>query len=100
MQYKICKENITAHEVIGLNAEVVQSEDVNKKGLEGKIVDETKETLRIEVENGEEKILPKKEVSLRLKLLNGEKIEVNGKELIGKPEDRIKESWRKAHGRM
>lgn len=100
MQYSICRKNILAHELIGLQAKVIDSKDENKKGLHGRIVDETKHTLKLEEVNGKEKVLPKKEIVLEVEFLNGEKVEVNGKDLIGKAEDRVKEFWRKSHGRM
>ena len=55
----ITKNNIHKHELIGLSAKVISSSDSSLKGISGKIVNETKKTLRIEVD-GKEKVLLKK----------------------------------------
>ena len=91
-------QNILAHELIGLHAEVVESADPARKGIKGRIVDESKNTLDIETKNGVKK-LPKKEVTLRLDLKD-EKANVDCKLITERPEDRIKYCWRKYHGRM
>ena len=93
-KYSINKENIIAHELNGLKVNVVNSFDKNKEGLKGKVVKETKNTLIIEDKKGREKILPKKEVQLEF-FVGGKKIKVEGKELIGKPEERIKLFFRR-----
>ncbi len=46
----ITKNNIHKHELIGLSAKVISSSDSSLKGISGKIVNETKKTLRIEVD--------------------------------------------------
>lgn len=94
----ISKENILAHELIGLEARVIESSDLKRKGLQGRIVDETQHTLKIEKKSGKEIIVPKKEVVLEIILQNGEKIRVEGKRIEEKPEDRIKTFWRKKNG--
>ncbi len=91
--YCITRENILMHELIGLDCSIIDSTDENKKGISGKIIDETKNTIKIKTKNGE-KILPKKEVILELKL-GKEKIIVEGKKIIGRSEDRVKLNWRK-----
>lgn len=67
-------------ELIGLTAEIVESTNKSLIGIKGKIIDETKNTLTI----GEKKV-PKSQVMLKI----NEKI-INGKSLVGKPEDRLK----------
>ena len=57
-------------------------------GKKGRIVDETMNTLVIADPFGEKRI-PKGEVVLKLKLNNGE-VEINGKRLVARPEDRVK----------
>ncbi len=94
-KYHITARNVFVHEIIGLKAKVVNSSDKNRIGLQGKIVDETMKTLRIETAKGE-KIVPKREVVFELELLNGEKVLVDGKNIEKRPEDRTKELWRKS----
>ncbi|MDD5162903.1 MAG: ribonuclease P protein component 1 [Candidatus ainarchaeum sp.] len=91
--YCISGENIFAHEFLGLNARVLQSSDKNKIGLEGKIVDETKNLLVFETKNGIRQ-LPKKECVFEFEL-GKEKAVVQGLHIIDRPEDRVKNFWRK-----
>jgi len=93
--YCITKENIGAHELIGLNAKVCESADCNKGRAEGRIVDETKNLLIFETKNGKKKI-PKKECAFEFELGN-EKAVVKGEAIIEKPENRIKVFRRKKH---
>lgn len=95
--YEIKKENILAHEIIGLKVRI-KSGDKKKDGLNGRIVDETENTIILETTSSL-KTIPKKEVSLELELPNKEKIDVKGILLKSKPEDRIKQFWRKYHGK-
>jgi len=93
-KYNITKNNILAHELIGLRAKVVKSTDKSREGIEGIIIDETKNTIKIESGKRKE-ILPKKEVTLEIELPSGEKTIVECKEIMFKPEDRTKVFWRK-----
>jgi ribonuclease P protein subunit POP4 len=81
-------ENLTKHELIGLMAEVVESSDPTRVGLKGRIVDETRNTFTIE-SKGKEKIVAKAECTFRFSL-DHEVVEVDGKVLVARPEDRIK----------
>lgn len=82
--YEINDKNILNHEIIGLKVLVKNSSDLKKIGVNGKIIDETKNTIILE--NG--KILPKKECVFEFDI--NQKVEVDGKKMIKKPEDRIK----------
>ena len=84
-QYCISRENILMHELIGLNVLVVKSTDRNREGMKGKVIDETKNTLVLE--GG--KVIPKKEVEIEFELGN-EKVLVEGKKILGRSEDRVK----------
>lgn len=96
--YEITRENLPAHELIGLNAKVVKSVDSKKIGVKGKVVNETKNILELENNNVIKKI-PKKEVVFEFEIGN-EKVKIAGKILNEKPENRVKEFWRKYHGKM
>ncbi len=88
-------QNIFRHEFIGLQVEVADSSHEGFKEIKGKIVDETKNTIKIEDDEGNEKIIPKKVVTLHFNLPDGSKIEIDGKIIVARPEDRIKKRFRK-----
>ena len=90
--YCIDSRNVLFHELIGLNAEVVNSFDKSKKFLKGRIVDETRNTIVLETSKGE-KVLGKKEIILKVDLIGDEK-EINCSKILARPEDRTK-NWRK-----
>ena len=81
-------ESIARHELIGLMTSVVESTNPSMVGLSGKIVDETRNILIIETENGE-KSIPKGNVSLIFTLPDGCKVKVKGSILVSQPENRI-----------
>lgn len=80
--------NITQHELIGLKAEIKESKNKSLTGLKGKVIDETRNMLKIETEKGEKEI-PKKDCTFSFKL-DDKKVQVEGRLLVGRPEDRIK----------
>ncbi len=69
--------------LIGKKMAVVHSSNPADLRISGRVVDETRNM--VQVENGELRWLIKKNVIV---LLDGQKID--GKELVGRPEDRIK----------
>lgn len=85
----IKRENLLQHELIGLEAEVVESTDLTKIGKRGIIMNETRNTIELK-ENGEIKTLPKKEITLSIVLPEGEEVKVEGRKLLARPEERIK----------
>ncbi len=86
-------KNIARYELIGLNAEVVNAKNESLIGVKGKIVDETKFTIVIENENGQEKKLLKEQITLKMKIKD-KVYKINGEILIGRPEDRLKKKFR------
>jgi len=83
------KQNLLRHELIGLSVAVADSPDQNLVGKTGTVVDETQNMVAIE-EDGEVKSLQKSAVVLRVTLPDGEEVQVDGKKLVARPEDRIK----------
>lgn len=87
--------NILNHELIGLRVSITGSRNPSQVGLTGIVVDETMKTLVLETFNGRKRVL--KEGARFLFYLPGHvKVSVDGKELIGRPEDRLKKrtkSW-------
>ncbi|MBU0636300.1 ribonuclease P protein subunit [Candidatus Micrarchaeota archaeon] len=92
-KWDITPTNLPYHEWIGLECKVIQATDPNKKGLKGKIIDETKNTIKIETTQGE-KTLPKKEVELEVKIKQ-QKMILKPKEGCFSPENRVKAFFKK-----
>ncbi len=90
----ITPQNIFRHEFIGLRVKIADSSHVGFKGMQGKIIDETKNTIKIEDNEGNEKIIPKKVVILHFNLPDGRKVQVDGKIIVARPEDRIKKRFK------
>lgn len=90
----ITAENIVRHELIGLDVEVVESSNESQVGIKGKVVDETYNTVIIEAGAGEKKVIKKGAVFV-FTLPDGKKVQVDGKIIISRPEDRIKKKFRK-----
>ncbi|WXG40550.1 MAG: ribonuclease P protein component 1 [Candidatus Freyarchaeum deiterrae] len=88
---KRTRENIIYHELIGLPVRVVKS---THKGylISGIVIDETKNIIVIE-SNGIKKI-PKSVSTFEFVLSDGSAIEVEGKKIIGRPEDRTKNIYK------
>jgi len=78
------KSKLSAMELIGLNAQVINSTDSTKIGLKGEIWFETKNVFTLMTENGL-KIIPKKENIFEIK----NEI-INGNEILFRPEQRTK----------
>jgi len=70
-------------ELIGLNVKVIG------KNIHGKIIDETKNSILIETQEGKRKMILKNNGKFEFSFPD-KKIVVNGKKLIFRPEERIK----------
>ena len=88
------------HELIGANIIIIDSKNPQQKGLKGKIIDETKNTLKIRIKTkkilqqadifGSKNItIEKKTGTFEITTKKG-KIIVQGIQLAGRPEERIK----------
>lgn len=78
--------NTKKDNLVGLEVKVTKADNKSQLLLEGKIVDETRYTIKIDTGKGI-KMLMKDRISL---VVNGQ--EINGKSLVGRPEERIKKS--------
>jgi ribonuclease P protein subunit POP4 len=87
-------ENLVRHELIGLEAEVLKSSNPKNKGIKGKVIDETRNMFTVEKKNGKEVKLIKEE-NVFVFDLGERKVRVDGKILVGRPEDRIKKKFKK-----
>ena len=88
--------NILLKELIGTRLRVIKHTDPGLSGREGVIIDETMGTFLID-ENGSRRIVPKK--GGRFRLWDTEDpssaVDVDGKEILFRPEDRNKKLERK-----
>jgi len=80
------KKIIFPDELIGEEIEVIQASNKHQERFRGKVVDETRSTLKVEI-GGQTKTLLKR--GLTLKLLRNGKI-IAGADLLKRPEERIK----------
>ena len=90
----ITSKNLVHHEFIGLKVHVTSVKN-KSLDLKGTIIDETKNTIKIEEEDNAEKLIPKKGSIFVFELPNGEKVEIDGNILSIRPEDRIKKRFKK-----
>ncbi|HZY46477.1 MAG TPA: ribonuclease P protein component 1 [Candidatus Bathyarchaeia archaeon] len=89
----ITRENVFAHEWIGLRVKIIESTDPEFKGLDGTIRDETMNTFTIE-SNGKRLRVQKQGTRFRADLPT-DKVEVDASLLRFRPEDRVKKGLRR-----
>jgi ribonuclease P protein subunit POP4 len=89
----ITPENLPRKELVGLNAEIVESTDPNQEGIKGEIEDETRDTLTID-----RKQVEKENCIFLIQIPSGEKVELDGKIIAKRPDDRedmkLPSKWR------
>ena len=90
----ITSRNLVHHEFIGLKVHATNMKN-KSLNLKGTVIDETKNTIKIEGIDNTEKIIPKKGSLFVFEIPNGEKVEINGNILSIRPEDRIKKRFKK-----
>jgi len=93
VRIKITPRNIVRHELIGLKVRVVNSTHPQLIGLEGEVIDETRNMLSIKTQKGK-KLVQKGICIFQFELPDGTRVNVNGRLLIGRPEDRLKKRFR------
>ena len=87
--------NVLRHEFIGLEAKVVKSPHKDYIGASGTVIDETKNTLTLLKKTGEKLMIPKKAAVFHFTLPDGTIVEINGKVIVGRPEERLKRKIRR-----
>jgi ribonuclease P protein subunit POP4 len=80
------------HEIIGLKVKVLKDSNPCNKNVEGILVNESKNTFT--VKGDKNRIIAKKD-SVLLITINGNPLQIEGKSLLGRPEDRIKRKIKK-----
>ena len=86
--------SIVQYEFIGLLTTVINSSNRHVVGITGKVVDETRNTLTI-FHNGEKKVVIKNTAVFDFVMTDGTVVEMDGKVIMGRPEDRIKKRPRR-----
>jgi ribonuclease P protein subunit POP4 len=76
-------------EFVGTEGRITESRHSGYVGISGKIVNESKNTFTI-MHGGTVKIVVKETAIFRFKVSDGTVVEIDGKLLVGKPEDRLK----------
>lgn len=89
----VTADNVTRHELIGLDARISGPKNKSQNRINGLIIAETRNTLTI-CHGKKEKIVAKECASFIFNL-GDTSVEVEGKTLIGRPEDRLKKKLRK-----
>ncbi|OGI15367.1 hypothetical protein A3K63_05650 [Candidatus Micrarchaeota archaeon RBG_16_49_10] len=86
----VSPKDLVRHELMDLDVEVVKSSNRDQVGLKGKVVDETYSMLIIRTADGREKAVAKKDAVFVFTIPNGTRVEVDGKVIVSRPEDRVK----------
>ncbi len=89
------RQNIFYHELIGLKIRVLDYPDPSLRGLEGRVLDETKYTLLIETGRGRRVRILKLHGVFQFMLPNGEKVIIRGAKILARPEERLKKIRRR-----
>ncbi len=85
----ITPENLLRHELTGLHAHVVDARDPSLVCKEGIITGETRSMVHLETRSGIVKV-PKSVSVLDMRLSDETLVRVDGRLLVGRPEDRLK----------
>ena len=83
----ITPTNLIRHELIGLDVVVSESLNPLSIGIQGKVIDETQQTLTIQTKKDKKKIL--KRLSTFVFNIKDEKVEVKGSVIAKRPWERI-----------
>ncbi|MCX8194622.1 MAG: ribonuclease P protein subunit [Candidatus Micrarchaeota archaeon] len=86
----ITPQNIKLHELIGLQVRVVESLSLPYRKIEGRIVDETKNTFVIEGQDGIERRVPKRGCVFEFVLPSKRRVRLDGETIAFRPYDRPK----------
>jgi ribonuclease P protein subunit POP4 len=83
--------DIIRHEFIGTKGKIAKSPHADYLGIQGRVINETKNTFTI-MHNGKAKNVIKNSVVFNFNFSDGTIIEIDGKLLTGRPEDRLKKT--------
>jgi len=83
--------DIVRGEFIGAEGKITQSRHADYVGISGEVINETKNTFTI-MHAGKPKDVIKGSAVFRFKFSDSTIVEIDGKLLVGRPEDRLKKS--------
>lgn len=86
--------DIVRREFIGTHAKISKSSHRGNVGISGKILDETRNTFKI-LHDGRAKTIIKNTNVFHFKFHDDTVVEIDGKILVGRPEDRLKKTIRR-----
>ncbi len=86
--------DILRHEFIGVKGKIAESPHQSYVGICGEVIDETKNTFTI-LHKGKAKSVVKKLAIFDFKFSCGTIVEIDGKLLVGRPEDRLKKTLKR-----
>jgi len=86
--------DIIRSEFMGTEVKVAKSRHPNYVGVSGKIIDETRNTFTV-LQEEKRRIVVKDSAIFHFKFSDGTTVEINGKLLVGRPEDRLKKHIRR-----
>jgi ribonuclease P protein subunit POP4 len=86
----ISSKNLQIHEFVDLRVNIVRSTDAGFTGINGKIIDETKNTLVVQKDDGRYIVVQKKDNVFEFILKGNERVQVDGSNIMYRPQDRIK----------
>ncbi|HIP89199.1 MAG TPA: ribonuclease P protein component 1 [Thermococcus paralvinellae] len=89
---RVNKKTLIWHELIGLKVKIRRSSHPELVGVEGYVIDETKNTLIIV--GKKVWVIPKNVAEFEFEI-GDKKIVIDGKELIGRSEMRLKKRWKR-----
>jgi ribonuclease P protein subunit POP4 len=92
------ESNLHMHELVGLRLRVVQASDGGMVGMEGIVVDETRETLVIGGDR--RRTIPKRGNAFEFTLDDGKTAVIEGDSIAYRPEDRVKKASGNRRGRL
>lgn len=86
--------DVVRYEFIGTEAKISKSCHGGNIGIFGKVIDETRNTFII-LQHGKRKTIPKDSSVFQFGFLDETVVEIRGKILLGRPEDRLKKTIRR-----
>ena len=86
--------DIIRSEFIGTEGSVAESRHTDYIGVSGELMNETKNTFTI-MQAGKQKKVIKEAAVFRFKFSDGTIVEIDGKLLVGRPEDRLKKGMKR-----
>ena len=106
---QISPNNLIHHELIGLEVEVVDSNNPYQIGIKGKVTDETRNILKIDVDGGHVRMVPKSHTDFIFTIPAGNggrylpdartRVKVKGTLILSQPENRIQTKFKKSFRR-